>query len=534
MGKLSALSKILVAFIALGATLAAIRTYGGRFAQKKAPVAATVTATAATSVTQKLAPVPSGALTARLASIDTRPIRLAIATWPGHMPFVLGNGGLTTQPGSAAEREGLSLEITLIDDPATKNAGLQSGELDFVWQTVDELPIGLGSYQQAKVNMRVFLQLDWSRGGDACVAAPEIHTAEDILGRTSAMMMFSPDHTLFEFMITNSNLTESQIGEVRKNTMFSPDDITFGRTLFAEGKAQVACLWEPDVSLALAARPGAHRLFSTAQATELIADILVGRKELLDERPDIAQKVARVWFAGIERGDEDRAAAARTIMDASTRFKDELGFERTLSSLDWVRWSTLGDNVRFFGLDGGPPAFDRAYNQADSIWINYPQAAIGSRFVPANVRDDQIVRKLWEDAGRPVTARTEDYDPSVARQGAALFTKPISINFTSGSSLLDTSAIAMINHEILPQAEMAGGMSLRIEGNTDNIGDAVMNQMLSERRAHAIVDYLVMRGVARARLLARGNGMRNPATNNRTPEGRAKNRRTDVLFIAKP
>lgn len=530
MGKLTALSKILIAFIALGATLAAIRTYSGRFARQPA---AEQVAASGNVVTQTLAAQPSTPA-ARLATIDSRPLRVAIATWPGHMPFVLGNGGLTTRPGSAAEREGLKLEISLIDDPAAKNKGLQSGELDFVWQTVDELPIGLGSYQQANVDIRVFLQLDWSRGGDACVAAPEIRTAEDILGRTSAMMMFSPDHTLFEFMITNSNLSQSEIAEVRKNTKFSPDDITFGRTMFAEGKAQVACLWEPDVSLALAARAGAHRLFSTSQATELIADIMVARKELLDTRPDIAQKLMRVWFAGIERGSADRAAASRLIMEASDRFRNELGFERTLSSLAWVKWSTLADNVRFFGIDGGPPAFDRVYNQADSIWINYPEAAIGARFVPSTLRDGQIVRKIWEDSGKPVSAPNEDYDPSVASQGTPLFTKPISINFASGSSLLDTGAIALINQEILPQAEMAGGMYLRVEGNTDNVGDGSMNQMLSERRAHAIVDYLVMRGIARNRLIARGNGMRNPVMSNRTAEGRWRNRRTDVLFIPTP
>jgi len=185
MGKLTALSKILIAFIALGATLAAIRTYSGRFARKPA---AEQVAASDNVVTQTLAAQPSTPA-ARLATIDSRPLRVAIATWPGHMPFVIGNGGLSTRPGSAAEREGLKLEISLIDDPAAKNKGLQSGELDFVWQTVDELPIGLGGYQQANVDIRVFLQLDWSRGGDACVAAPEIHTAEDILGRTSAMMM---------------------------------------------------------------------------------------------------------------------------------------------------------------------------------------------------------------------------------------------------------------------------------------------------------------------------------------------------------
>jgi outer membrane protein OmpA-like peptidoglycan-associated protein len=309
--------------------------------------------------------------------------------------------------------------------------------------------------------------------------------------------------------------------------------VTFGRTLFAEGKVDVACLWEPDVSLALAARPGAHRLFSTSQATELIADILVANEQLCDSRPELVEKLLRVWFAGIDQADANLAATTRAIMAASPRFRDELGYERTLHSLQWVSWSTLTDNVRFFGLDGQAPAFDRAYNQADSIWINYPEAAITARFVPSLLRHDRALRKVWEAAGRPVTTRNEEYDPRIASQGAAVFTKPISISFATSSSELDASALATVNREILPQAEMARQMYLRIEGNTDNVGDEGMNQALSERRARAIVDYLVAKGVAKSRLSARGNGMRNPAASNRTPEGRARNRRTDVLFIAR-
>jgi outer membrane protein OmpA-like peptidoglycan-associated protein/ABC-type nitrate/sulfonate/bicarbonate transport system substrate-binding protein len=522
--------KLLVVLIGIGVAAAAVYIYRGRV-DIRAP-AASGGAPAASVETQTLAATPSSA-TARPPSSGPRPIRVALATWPGHMPLVIGNGGLTTQPGSVAAAEGLSMEISFIDDPPTKNKGLQAGELDFIWHTVDELPISLGSYQQVGIELRVILQLDWSRGGDACVAAPEIHTAEEIFGRRSAMMLFSPDHTLFEFMLTNSNLTSSEIARVRSDTRFSPDDVTFGRTLFASGEVDVACLWEPDVSLALAARSGAHRLFSTSQATELIADILVANEQLLDARPEVVEKLMRVWFAGIDQADANLAATARAVMAASPRFRDELGFERTLHSLQWVSWSTLTDNVRFFGLDGQAPAFDRAYNQADSIWINYPEAAITARFVPSLLRHDRILRKIWEASGRPVAARSENYDPRIASQGTALFTKPISISFASGSSELDASALATVNREILPQAEMAGQMYLRIEGNTDNMGDEGMNQALSERRARAIVDYLVAKGVAKSRLSARGNGMRNPAASNRTPEGRARNRRTDVLFIAR-
>jgi outer membrane protein OmpA-like peptidoglycan-associated protein len=78
---------------------------------------------------------------------------------------------------------------------------------------------------------------------------------------------------------------------------------------------------------------------------------------------------------------------------------------------------------------------------------------------------------------------------------------------------------------------IAGGMYARIEGNTDSVGDYGMNQALSEQRAAAIVSYLVSRGIPAARLVARGNGSSAPIATNKTADGRAQNRRTDVLFI---
>jgi outer membrane protein OmpA-like peptidoglycan-associated protein len=218
-------------------------------------------------------------------------------------------------------------------------------------------------------------------------------------------------------------------------------------------------------------------------------------------------------------------------MGASARFRDELGYERTLSSLTWVKWSTLSDNVRFFGIDGGPPAFDRAYNQADSIWINYPQAEIQHRFPPVTLRDERMARAIWEAAGKPSVPQQEAYDPAVAFRGAALFTKPVSINFATASALLGPASIAVINREVVPQLEIARGMYIRVEGNTDSTGDPAVNQALSQRRAQAIVDYLIMRGVPRNRLVARGNGSSKPVASDDTSQGRAQNRRTDILFI---
>jgi NitT/TauT family transport system substrate-binding protein len=513
MEKLTTFSKFLIATIVVGSAVTAFRTYGIRFGDT-------------VHRTEDLAKAK--------APMARRPVRVGISQWPGHMALVVGAGGLKTQPGSPAAAENLDLEIVFLEDAPTKNKALQTGEVDFVWQTVDELPISMGSYRAANVEVRAFLQIDWSRGGDACIASADVKKVEDIVGRKSAVLIFSPDHTVFEFMLTNSRLTPDQVADARKATQFSLDDFTYARTLFAERKIDVACLWEPDVTLALDSRPGSHRLFSTADATELVADVLLAKKELLDKRPEVADKLARVWFAAVELAEADRPGAARLISTVASRFRDELGYEKTLQALDWAKWTDLGDNVRMFGLEGGAPGFDRIYNQADSIWIAYPQAEIKDRFAPATLRDDRAVRHVWESKGKPAPAKQEAYEQRVAQTGSPVFTKPVSISFAVNSHDLSVETIALINRQILPQMEITKGMSIRLEGNTDSYGDKWVNQRLSELRAQAIADYLATRGIPPERMVAKGNGAANPLASNATAEGRAKNRRTEVLFIRGP
>ena len=65
-------------------------------------------------------------------------------------------------------------------------------------------------------------------------------------------------------------------------------------------------------------------------------------------------------------------------------------------------------------------------------------------------------------------------------------------------------------------------------GHTDNVGKDEDNLILSERRAKAVYDYLILRGVDPARLTYRGYGESQPIAPNDTPEGRAQNRRTTL------
>lgn len=77
-------------------------------------------------------------------------------------------------------------------------------------------------------------------------------------------------------------------------------------------------------------------------------------------------------------------------------------------------------------------------------------------------------------------------------------------------------------------------MTIIVEGHTDNIGTPEYNMELSEARAVAVFDFLVSQGVTRSRMGAQGFGMTRPVVSNDTAEGRARNRRVDLVIQEAP
>ena len=73
-------------------------------------------------------------------------------------------------------------------------------------------------------------------------------------------------------------------------------------------------------------------------------------------------------------------------------------------------------------------------------------------------------------------------------------------------------------------------LTLFVEGHTDSVGKDDYNQGLSERRAGAVKDLLVARGIAPERITAVGYGESQPVTDNKTAAGRQQNRRVEIIF----
>jgi OOP family OmpA-OmpF porin len=68
-------------------------------------------------------------------------------------------------------------------------------------------------------------------------------------------------------------------------------------------------------------------------------------------------------------------------------------------------------------------------------------------------------------------------------------------------------------------------------GHTDSVGTDAYNQGLSARRANAVKQYLVSKGIEANRIYTEGKGESQPVADNRTAEGRAKNRRVEIEVI---
>jgi outer membrane protein OmpA-like peptidoglycan-associated protein/tetratricopeptide (TPR) repeat protein len=75
-------------------------------------------------------------------------------------------------------------------------------------------------------------------------------------------------------------------------------------------------------------------------------------------------------------------------------------------------------------------------------------------------------------------------------------------------------------------------IKIEISGHTDNIGKSADNLTLSNNRAKAVVNYLVSKGIDVKRLMAKGYGASKPVADNKTEEGRAQNRRTEMKVIS--
>lgn len=104
------------------------------------------------------------------------------------------------------------------------------------------------------------------------------------------------------------------------------------------------------------------------------------------------------------------------------------------------------------------------------------------------------------------------------------------INFDTAKDRLKYGAEKVLV-EIVKLMNNYPELKIEIQGHTDNVGSANYNLNLSNKRANTVKDYLLLFGVEKVRMIAKGYGFSKPIVSNDTEEGKAKNRRVELLKI---
>lgn len=548
MAKMTPLAKGLVTLIILGGTAAAAwhlglkeivqgrnpgttpapGTAGTPAASSPGTPASTPAATPATPAASTK-PAPGGAL-----GSAGNPLKVSLVSFHGYAPALLANGkSLKTQAGSLFAQAGVNVEFVIQDDIPTLSTIFESRTAHCAWRTSDFWAQEQPNLRNAGLDGRALMAVDNTQGGDAIITRnPNINRVEDLADHSIALLQFTPSDGMTIDALENSSLTARKKASVRYVYINAEEGTAGVRAALEAGSVDAVALWDPDLSLALKNVPGAHVVYSTRTATNLIYDVIVCDNRVLSDPANEAaiQGFVSGWMGGVDAArkapDEAVDALVRTEEFFALLAKDQ-GRPFVKGLFDNLIWTNLEDNARIFGLAGGTNHYERVYKRFDGIYrkagalanpnspVIAPQDSVDLRYIRNLLARNQAAQQA---AAKPEFTFTEQERQQVAKQEPTV-TKPVIVSFGSGSAELTKRAQKTIDEEMVPFIENNGSAYFDISGNSDSTGSREANMRISRARAQAVVDYLVTQWeFDRARFVVTGNGPDKPLCNEASPQ----------------
>ena len=462
------------------------------------------TASATTkSVTTAVASTVSAPLGGSIGS-NNDPLKVSIVSFHGYAPALVANGGnLKTQNGSIYSKQGVNVEFVIQDNVPTLAEIFESKAAHCAWRTSDFWAQEQPNLRNAGKDGRAVMVVDNTQGGDAIIAKDaSIKTVEDLADKTVALLQFTPSHGLIIDAIENSSLSARKKTSI-KFVFINVEEGTAGvRAAFESGKVDAAVLWDPDLSLAL--RGGGHVVYSTKIASNLIYDVMVCNKQVLDDSKgkQAVQKFVDGWLAGVTAARQDPDSAVEALVATEELFKllaKQEGKPFIKSLFPNLVWTGIEDNARILGIVGGTNHYERVYGQFDQIYrkagalanpnspVIAPQDSFDYSFIQTALSNNAGARQAAAKLTEVFTAE----GLKQATRNTVAVTKPVMVTFTTGSAELTQRAKKTIDTEMIPFIENNGKAYIVVSGNTDSVGSNDVNKPLSQKRAKVVVDYLV-------------------------------------------
>ena len=163
--------------------------------------------------------------------------------------------------------------------------------------------------------------------------------------------------------------------------------------------------------------------------------------------------------------------------------------------------------------------------------LSAEEADQARRLADSRASEAEFARREADLASQQVTSLTRQLENLQLRETESGVVVTLGdVLFASGQAQLVEGGRSSLE-EVVDLLQTEPDKKIRVEGHTDSRGDAEANLLLSEQRAQAVLDALVSLGVASERITATGMGEDFPIASNEDEDGRAQNRRVDVILL---
>ncbi len=465
-------------------------------------------------------------------------VTIAVDNWVGYVPLC------SAEMKQRLRQAGWQLQCH--DDRADyaqRMQRLRDGEIDFAVATVDAYLLNAAPLDFPGVIVAV---LDESKGGDAIVARRDrVASLDDLKGQGGlhvALTPNSPSHHLARAAAAHFDVPELL---PRSSDRIETDGSAAALNKLMAGKADVAVLWEPDVSRAVA-HQDLVKLLGTEDTARLIVDILVVNRRFSQAQPDVVSLVLSSYFK-VLKGFREQPETLHQAMVTATHLPPS----SVEAMLKGVAWTNLTENCRQWfgiaapgetvadGLIGTIEATNRIlaqHGEAVSLPDGDPYRLIRSQYL-----EDLYVNGFQGTAAdRGATGLVQSLEASFAPLGdgdwqvlrpiGTLKVEPIIFQRSTAElsfieqRKLDT-AVARLQH--YPNFRVV------LKGHTGLRGDPSANAKLSQQRAARVAEYLTSQyRVDPNRLRVVGMGGREPLPRGAGESERAYNiRLSRVEFL---
>lgn len=224
------------------------------------------------------------------------PLRIGWSLWPGWYPLVIA------QEQGLFAKHGVEVEFAFYSVYADTLPDFSSGKIDGIFLVVgDVIPLVKNN------NAKIVMITDNSNGGDVIMASSEITSPEDLRGKNIGVNLGTFGEVLAREMLSANNLSLSEVSFIQVGPETVPSelgsDIEAGHT------------FEPYSSEAR--QNGYHSIFSSAETPGLIADVLVFKNDVLNERPEDVRGFIAAWFEALEWWQNNQAEGNAIIAEAT-------------------------------------------------------------------------------------------------------------------------------------------------------------------------------------------------------------------------